>query len=335
MTIRHTIKNLVLAMMMFFALPVMANTLYIDPITGDINPGSDFIAKVKINNTNECVNSVDIGIEFPNEKIRFKDFSSGNSILSLWINKPNNDNADSVNSVAKVNFSGGIPGGHCSNILGDVGENNILGEIIFHVLDKADGNIELRFSDDSLILANDGMGTEVDFDRKKSNLSINDNSDSEDEWSVKIDNDNISPEPFLLSLGQDEFIGDGKHFLMFSTTDKQTGIDRFEVLEVDKNDVDKYQREISLLDKFLSFFVEKKQLEWVVVQSPYIVKDQSLNSVFKVRAIDKAGNYREVTFDNGIYVDSGYRKYLYIFGVFAVFVLLSMIITFAVFRFKK
>ena len=56
------------------------------------------------------------------------------------------------------------------------------------------------------------------------------------------------------------------HFLIFSTTDKQTGIDCYEIKEGEK--------------------------DWKKEKSPYLLEDQTLRSIIKVRAVDKAGNER-------------------------------------------
>ena len=46
--------------------------------------------------------------------------------------------------------------------------------------------------------------------------------------------------------------------------------------------------------------MKKKELSlaWEKVVSPYVLKDQSLNSVIRVKAVDRAGNERIVEFDN-------------------------------------
>jgi hypothetical protein len=69
----------------------------------------------------------------------------------------------------------------------------------------------------------------------------------------------------------------GRYYIAFSTTDKQTGIDRYEVRE-------------ELLSQFDTFSWGRANVSWIETRSPYVLKDQSLNSIIRVRAIDKAGN---------------------------------------------
>ena len=81
----------------------------------------------------------------------------------------------------------------------------------------------------------------------------------------EIEGDNILPEPFKVEISQDPAIFEGKYFITFSTTDKQTGIDYYEVKEGRK--------------------------DWKRAISPYVLENQKLTSDIWVKAIDKAGNY--------------------------------------------
>ncbi|OGZ17544.1 MAG: hypothetical protein A2Z78_02020 [Candidatus Nealsonbacteria bacterium RBG_13_36_15] len=87
-------------------------------------------------------------------------------------------------------------------------------------------------------------------------------------WSPKISFramvDATPPEKFTIEIGQDPSVFEGKYFLGFSTTDKISGIDYYEVKE-GKEDFKK-------------------------AEIPYLLKDQSLKSRILVRAVDKAGN---------------------------------------------
>ncbi len=325
------IVNLIFFVVCFFGFVnlAQATTLYIDPISTNLKPNSEFIAKVKIASPDECINSFDINIEFPKNILKFKDFSIGSSILSLWISKPDNSSIDAINSTGKINFSGGIPGGYCGDVLSEDGENNILGEIIFDVKNYITDNAEIIFSNDSKILANDGFGTSVSFKAKKAIFTVNTNNDiiKKDEWKQRLKDDHTSPEPFLLKLVKNDSVSEGKLFLIFSTTDKQTGMDRYEALEIEKKDLKKYNQKDGFLTRVISLFQKQKDYKWKIVKSPYILNDQSGNSVVKIKAIDKAGNTRTVTYDNGIYSNAYNNKYLYFAIAISFFLLLSVFIT--------
>ena len=90
----------------------------------------------------------------------------------------------------------------------------------------------------------------------------------EKDWSGKVTFramiDTQKPEPFQAEIGKDPSVFEGKYFLSFSTTDKLSGIDHYEIKEGKKE------------------FKESK--------SPYVLEDQKLKGKILVKAIDKAGN---------------------------------------------
>ncbi len=75
------------------------------------------------------------------------------------------------------------------------------------------------------------------------------------------------PEPFEAKIGRDSSIYDNRYFIAFSTTDKTSGIDYYEIKE--------------------------GKLDFQKAVSPYLLQDQKLSSKIIIRAFDKAGNVQE------------------------------------------
>ena len=161
---------------------------------------------------------------------------------------------------------------------GEFGEPDLLLKIIFRAKEVSGNNIsvKLEFAESSQVLLNDGFGTRAELTRKEAIFSIfpEKSEVSENEWSEEIIKDNIPPEPFEIEINHDPSILDGKYFITFLTTDKQTGLDYYEISETRS----------------------KKQEDWKRGTSPYLLEDQSLRSIIKVRAKDKAGNERIVEY---------------------------------------
>lgn len=88
------------------------------------------------------------------------------------------------------------------------------------------------------------------------------------------------PEPFELQIGKEASVFEGKYFVSFSTKDNPSGIDHYELLEEQQK----------------GLFKPSQPGTWKVVKSPYVLKDQSLKSVIRVKAIDRAGNERIAEF---------------------------------------
>ncbi len=99
---------------------------------------------------------------------------------------------------------------------------------------------------------------------------------SVDTLSDAIANDSTPPEAFTIGVYRDPSLFSGQWFAVFSTVDKQTGVDHYDVAEVPIPQLTEPQ----------------EQWNWTRAVSPYLIKDQSMNEVIAVRAIDSAGNAR-------------------------------------------
>jgi len=305
--IRNTVLfclSLSIGILFLFTSPVKAATLYLDPPQAVIGPNDVIEVKVKIGvGSNECVNTVQVGLTFPSDTLELKDFNSGDSLLSLWApdGKPDQAAMPDINKAGKIIFAGGIPGGYCGVIPGDAGESNVLGSLIFTAKKPiAIHQAKIDFSPETKAYLNDGSGSEATINTQGAVLTIDENAQTAtDTWAAEIAADKISPEPFTIEIDNSPHIADGRYFVVFSTVDKQTGVDHYEVLEAKTDDLQ--AKTESAWEKFFrQIFNIKEPLPpaWVKATSPYILKDQSLKSVIKVKAVDRAGNERIVQYDN-------------------------------------
>lgn len=284
----------------FFSSTASASTLYLETSEGGYGQGDSFIVDIKIDNVTECVNTIEAEILFPDDYLNVLEFLTGESILSLWVDKPSSADLTKVNSEGKFHFSGGIPGGYCGKIPGDPGDSNLVGKIIFKipgfiVSDNEREDIDISFGDKTRILLNDGLGTEDILEKKNTNFKILKGTIvSDNNWKDLIADDVIQPEPFVVELHQRSDIFNGLYYIIFSTVDKQSGVDHYEVLEIKPNEVIGIEPSRSLMDRL--FGKKKNAPNWKVAEMPYLLEDQSLESIIKVRALDKAGNSRQVEF---------------------------------------
>ncbi len=77
-------------------------------------------------------------------------------------------------------------------------------------------------------------------------------------------NDTTPPKRFSVDIGKDEELFDGKYFISFTTSDEHSGVRQYEVQEGTSTPI--------------------------LADSPYLLTDQTLSTVIKVRATDNAGN---------------------------------------------
>lgn len=233
-----------------------AATLYLEPQTQDVHIGDTFIIEIRLE-TQEVINAVEVNLSFSTDILQALDFSTAGSALTVWAQAPAFDQAQGLFS-----FVGGVPGG----LSGDL----YLGKIIFSVVprDIPRDSTRVVFKDDSMVLLNDGQGTLADLEIQRADIEILAQAPEivQDQWQKQIDQDTTPPEPFQLYISQDISERKSQYFIIFSTIDKQTGIDYYEVREGDTN--------------------------WQRAKGPYVLTDQELKGIIQVKAVDKAGNER-------------------------------------------
>lgn len=240
--------------------------LYLEPSSAEYHQDDTFLVEVRIETENECINAVAGDLFFSQHLLEAIDFSRGNSILTLWPKLPVIDQKSGL-----ISFSGGLPGGFCGFLPGEPGKPNLLGKIVFKTKKTETALLgKVGFLDTSQVLLNDGLGTPAKLTFKEADFTILPAKREiiKEEWQVNLIEDNFPPEPFTVEVHQDPLIFEGKYFIIFSTTDKQTGLDYYEVKE--------------------------GKGSWQRAESPYLLKDQSLKNKILVKAVDKAGNERIV-----------------------------------------
>jgi len=312
---------IVLALFFIWIPATKAATLYMDPVRKSVGSGEVFEVKVKIgvNRGEECINVAKVGLGFSPESLKVEAFDSGDSFFSLWINKPNSDDIDRINKTGTIYFSGGIPGGYCGKIPGDSGDSNVIGTIIFSVKDSGSfRKTSINFLTDTKVFLHDGAGSLADIKTQNTAIEIdNKKVKNNNLWVDKKKADVIPPESFVIEINKTPNAFDNKYFIMFSTVDKQTGIDHYEIMEDSSVNVAKANKKdglvVAKMKKLLG--IKRKTLKWKKVKSPYLLKDQDLNSVIIVKAIDNAGNETVAEYRNDALTNS--RKfvgnYLFIF----------------------
>lgn len=279
------VKGFALLVSLFFfggVLHVHAASLYMDPAFSSVSRGDGFAVSVRLDTdeqAEECINAVD-GIITYSENIVPVDVSIGDSIFSIWVEQPVIDKEKRT-----ITFAGGIPNGYCGRIPGDPRLTNTLVKLIFRSPGFSIGSTAgsstatVAFAPETTAYMNDGLGTKAELALYGSSIDLSDTAGAslQDPWREAVVTDTIAPEEFSIDLVKGETAFQGKYYIVFNTTDKQTGIDQYQVIE-------------EPISSKWSFDWGRADAPWVTTRSPYILDDQSLNSVIRVKAIDKAGN---------------------------------------------
>ena len=222
--------------------------------------GQTFQVDVVVNAEGEYVNAFEGRITYDSQFLIAKEMRDGNSIVSFWLDRPKPPEACSES--CEIIFSGITPGGY-------FGSGGFLFAIIFEA--KRSGKTEIGFNL-AKVLRHDGQGTPATLATSKLLLKISPDFKAPE---VKTIEDVAPPEDFKPAIGREPTLFEGKHFFVFSTQDKGSGIEKYEVLESRKKKI-------------------PPDAQWIIAQSPYLLQDQSLRSYIYVKAVDRKGNERIV-----------------------------------------
>jgi hypothetical protein len=256
-----------------------AASLYLDPDQGTYGPGDTFIVNVRLNTDGECINAADITLTYPTESLRAVDFGKGGSIFTLWVTEPKLDTEKGA-----VAFAGGVPGGYCGRIQGDPSLTNTIAKIVFTVTQTTAPNAKIAISGMSALYLNDGLGTRINPETSDTTIRIaGEATQSENPWLTLVGNDKIPPESFDVLIESTRSLFGGEHYAAFSTVDKQSGVDHYEMVI---------------------------NGTWQRVTSPRVIDERALSGGIEVRAIDKAGNVRLGTYVGGSVPSSSFDDYL-------------------------
>lgn len=187
------------------------------------------------------------------------------SVITYWIQSPAWDAAS-----RSIKFSGAVPGGY-------EGSNGILFSIIVPTYSGPKINNAITVTN-LHSYQNDGFGTPVNISSKQFGIGeVSGRNDSAISDQLYVDDkkqDGIPPETFSPQVARNQRVFDNKWFVNFATTDKQSGIDHYEIQESQSGRLDSGK--------------------WKVATSPYLLEDQNLHSFIFITAVDRQGNERVI-----------------------------------------
>ena len=307
---------------LLFASSADAASLYIDPPRAELNRGDAVELSVRLDvdeAAGQCVNAVDAVLTY-SENIEPVDVSIGDSIFSIWVEQPKIDKENRT-----ISFAGGMPNGYCGRVTGDPRLTNNLVKLIFRAPgftiggNSAADNPEasVQFTEFTAAYLNDGFGTKLAPRTFGATMSISKTAGAGgiiDPWRETVGLDEIPPEEFSILLQKGDLEFAGEYYISFNTTDKQTGIDIYQVME-------------EPIDQLGNFAWGRADAPWVTTRSPYVLEDQTLNSVIRVRAIDKAGNEYVATLlpDESLRTKSGNQMTTVLVFGFVLLIILSCV----------
>jgi hypothetical protein len=180
-------------------------------------------------------------------------------------------------TATSIVLQGGVPGGIVTG-------HGVIARLMLRANAVGTGSIVPDGS--STVLLNDGVGTAAPLTVSPVAISVSARAPSATPASsTPVPSDTESPQAFSIFIGSDLSVFTGKYFASFFTTDAGSGMDHYEISEA--GDV------------------------FRVARSPFLLADQRLRSVIRVRAYDDAGNMREAVWPGFFH-----RLWWWIIGLF-------------------
>jgi len=241
---------------LFSVVSVLAAELFFEPQTQELGVGQEFQVGIVLNTEGEEINAIEGQIFFSSEFLELKQIRDGNSVVIFWIERPR------VESGGAIAFSGIAPGGY-------KGDKGLLLSLVFRA--KQEGQEVIEFQNAKTLL-NDGEGSEASLVISNFQFNIK-KAGPVEKIQLPETRDIERPESFAPEITSDPNIFNGKYFLVFATQDKNSSISYYEIKEIKQ--------------RFLRIFAK-----WVIAESPYVLRDQKLESYVFVKAVDKSGNVR-------------------------------------------
>jgi hypothetical protein len=240
------------------------------------NLNEQFFVDVLLDTEGSQINGIEGSINYPAHNLTLLRAEEGQSIISLWVNKPLEKNG-------YIHFSGIIPNGFSGVIdpfSPDKKHPGTLLRLVFQA--KNDGNININSSDFYATL-NDGLGTTDNISSTNLNLIIDKNQNE----NILITKDDTKPE-LTADVVRDPNLFYNKYTLIFDAKDFKTGIKEVVIKEGNR--------------------------DWKNVESPYLLKDQSRHSKITLQATNYSGSSIVMSI-NGVPYNWNYLIIIPIIGI--------------------
>ncbi|OGE75363.1 MAG: hypothetical protein A3K07_01215 [Candidatus Doudnabacteria bacterium RIFCSPHIGHO2_01_43_10] len=128
------------------AAQVPSANLSLTPSSGSFVVGSTFDVSIYLDTKDQIVNTIELNVKFPPDKLQMVSSSTGKSIIGIWTSLPKYNN-----QAGTIHLVGGVPGGIRVS-------RGLIATFTFRA--KSVGSAIVKF-DSSRVLLNDGFGTEI------------------------------------------------------------------------------------------------------------------------------------------------------------------------------
>ena len=264
---------------------VYAARFYFELPEREFRVGELIPVRILVDTEGEDVNAINLKINYPKDFLALENVNNANSIINFWVD----------------NLVGVAIGGYR-------GDNGLVSQLNFKALKT--GLASISFELESEAYLNDGSGTRARVTLgKEALLKVVEGAAPPPLKSV----DNEPPEDFTPIIARSPDVFENKYFLVFSTQDKGSGVDRYEVQETRQK--------------------TPSPTNWTRSSSPHLLNNQELSYYIFVKAIDGVGNERVVGLRPQFEKVSRYPWWLW--WIIPLIILILILVTFVIIRVRR
>lgn len=222
--------------------------------------GQTFTVRILIDSS-KTINVMSGSLHYSHELLEVQKINYSQSIFKLWPQIPNNSPETS-----HITFIGGI------YTPGFSAHNGPIIDVVFKA--RALGEAVVQIQKNSQILLNDGQGSQISWSATPYMVHIGKSEPPPPELEpMPPSGKDITPPSNLeLYIGHDGQLFNGNWFAIFQAEDSGSGIDHYELAELENNQV------------------YPQDTDWRKVNSPYQLLKQEQNTKIFLKAVDKSGN---------------------------------------------
>lgn len=223
-----------------------------------------FFVDVLIDPLQQDINGVEGVVQYDRTTLSLLRVEDGGTIINLWVNRPKDTEQG-------VLFAGIITNGFSGVIDPFESDKRMSGKLFRMVFESIRPGIAPISTTNTNTTRNDGKGTLDSVKENEVTITITKTIAQELYKSIDTELPTLSAQRIRNPL-----LYDNKFTLVFLAQDSGSGIARVEVQE--------------------------GYNEWRTIESPYLLEDQQMHSILKVRAVDNNGNTQLVVVSDGSYL---------------------------------
>lgn len=252
--------TIILIFYLFLTYKIEAVSIIFDSSKTVVSQDEEFYVDLLLDAEDQFINGIEGNVSFIGGDLSFVRSLEVKSIMDLWIKKPEIEKFSiHLTAISTYGFSG---------VIDPFNQNDKLPGLVTRLFFKPSVSGEVLFTTPRFVVTlDDGLGTMIEVAPISYSVFVTD-----EVYVPEITEEIIISEPEIQAyVVQDKNLYNNKYVLIFQAKDNETGIDRV--------------------------LIKEGRRKWREIESPYLLKDQSRQSLINIQALNFSGQSAYFTID--------------------------------------